>query len=86
METYSVEANQFHETVQSYFKQEHHFYDVTLATDDHHQIKAHKLVLSAGSLYFRELLEKADHPQPYIHIGGFSRYELSAVLKLENFT
>ena len=81
MKSYNVEATQFYENIQNYLKQENHLYDVTLAIDDGQQIKAHKLVLSAGSLYFRDIFEKVTHPQPYIHLGGFSKYQLDAVIE-----
>merc|ERR1712215_296186 len=67
--------------VHHYLKEEQNFRDVTLASDDNHQIKAHKLVLSAGSLYLRQILENANHPQPFIHLGGISKYELLAVVE-----
>ena len=62
METYDVEADHFKENVLGYLNKDNSFHDVTLATDDYHLMKAHKIILSAGSLYFREILEKANHP------------------------
>ena len=32
------------------------FTDVTLVSDDNKQIQAHKIILSAGSEYFRDIL------------------------------
>jgi len=81
MEEYTVSSKKFHEIVQEYSEQDQNFHDVTLASDDNHQIKAHKLVLSAGSLYLRHLLENANHPESFIHLGGVSKYELLAVVE-----
>ena len=42
------------------------FTDVTLVTDDSRQIKAHKIILSAGSEFFRNLLSDKSHPHFHI--------------------
>ena len=34
---------------------DHRLFDVTLATDDGKEIKAHKLILSAASQFFRKI-------------------------------
>jgi hypothetical protein len=58
-----------------------HFTDVTLATDDSKQIKAHKVILSACSSFFRRILHNNKHPHPLIYIKGVRFSELSAILK-----
>ena len=55
------------------------FSDVTLLCEDD-QITAHKLVLSAGSDFFRETLRKVSHPHPLIYMRGVNKKEIGAVL------
>ena len=43
-------------------------FDVTLATDDGYQIQAHKIILSAGSLFFGKIFAKTHHPHPFIYL------------------
>ena len=45
------------------------FTDVTLACEDQ-SIKAHKVVLSACSPFFKKLLKTHSHPQPLIYMKG----------------
>merc|ERR1719245_2174480 len=51
-------------------------FDVTLATDDGHIIEAHKLILTAGSEFFKNILKNTQHPKPYIHLKGVRRLDL----------
>ena len=46
------------------------FLDVTLACDDGQQIKAHKVVLSSCSSFFKNILLKNPHPSPLIYLKG----------------
>ena len=54
--------------------------DVTLACSGY-EIGAHKTVLSASSLFFREIIRKSKHPSPYIYLKGVSKESLEAVLE-----
>ena len=56
------------------------FTDVTLVSDDKMAFKAHKLVLSACSQVFRDLLVKHIQPDPIIYLRGIHSYELEAIL------
>jgi hypothetical protein len=38
-------------------RQDHYFFDVTLACEDKQKIEAHKVILAASSPVFRELLK-----------------------------
>ena len=56
--------------------------DVTLACDcDGYEIGAHKTIISASSLFFREVIRKSKHPNPYIYLKGVSKEVLEALLK-----
>ena len=44
------------------------FTDVTLVAEDHRQIQVHKVVLSSGSGFFRQILLHNPHPKPLIYL------------------
>jgi len=50
-------------------RREEHFCDVTLACEDL-QFQAHKVVLSAGSSFFEQVLKKHKHPSPLVYLKG----------------
>ena len=54
--------------------------DVTLACDGY-EVGAHKTIVSASSLFFREVIRKSKHPNPYIYLKGVSKETLEAILK-----
>ena len=64
----------------SYFRNEENFFDVTLVSDDHQHIAAHKLVLSASSKFFKDILCKTQHSNPLIYLSGFSSKDLNLVM------
>ena len=55
------------------------FTDVTLACEDQ-SIKAHKVVLSACSPFFKKLLKTHSHPQPLIYMKGMKANSLTAII------
>ena len=55
------------------------FTDVTLACEDQ-SIKAHKVVLSACSPFFKKLLKTHAHPQPLIYMKGMNSSSLTAII------
>ena len=59
-ERFSLKWKDFQSVVSQSFsvlRQEADLYDVTLVSDDHTQISAHKLVLSASSDFFKSRLD-----------------------------
>jgi len=56
------------------------FVDVTLATEDDQQIKAHKVVLSASSPVLKYILEKHPHQHPLIYLSGIRYHELRSII------
>ena len=58
------------------------FTDVTLVSDDNVQIHAHKLILSAGSEYFRNFLSDKSHPHPMLCLDGVSSENEVVLTKL----
>ena len=57
------------------------FTDVTLVSDDNMQIQAHKLILSVGSEYFRNILADKSHPHPMLCLDGVSSEDLDWIIK-----
>jgi len=56
------------------------FCDVTLVSDEQIPIPAHKIVLSACSPYFRNILVNNNHPHPLIYLRGVKLTELSSIM------
>ena len=61
--------------------QDRYYTDVTLATMDDKQIKAHKLILSSSSNFFNNIFVKNLHPHPLIYLKDINHKELELVLK-----
>jgi len=61
-------------------KDEQDFFDVTIASDDDHQIEAHKLVLSASSSFFKNILKNNKHQHPLIYLRGIKMTEIQAMV------
>ena len=57
------------------------FSDVTLATVDNQQIRAHKVILSSNSSFFRNILLNNPHPNPLIYLKGIRHKELEMVMQ-----
>ena len=62
-------------------RKEGHFSDVTLVSDDERHIVAHKLVLSASSDFFKNILQKENHPNPLIYLTGIHSKHLHGVME-----
>jgi len=67
--------------MQTYLQQEQGLVDVTLACDGNQQIRAHKVILSAGSLFLREIFSNARHPEPFIYLGGVEIKPLQKIVE-----
>ena len=61
-------------------KAENDFFDVTLVTEDEKFVSAHKVVLSASSQFFKNILKKTDHSKPLIYLSEVQFQELSQVI------
>jgi len=82
MEKFCLEWKDFESNIREYFKKQREdesSFDVTLASEDGHEIKAHKFVLSAGSDFFSGLFLRNNHPNMYIFLKGVSRSQLEHV-------
>ena len=56
------------------------FADVTLVTEGDHQIKAHRIILSAGSPFFRTFLKRNKHSHPLIYMSGVNTRDLVSIV------
>ena len=54
--------------------------DVTLVTDDGQHMQAHKVVLSAGSNFFRDIFMKGNHSNMLVYLKGISSDMLEPVI------
>ena len=82
-EKYCLKWNDFQVNVSKTFsslKKEKDFFDVTLVSDDEEHISAHKVVLSASSEFFKNILKKANHINPMIYLSGVNSKELYSVM------
>ena len=60
-------------------RREKDFYDVTLVSDDQQTFSAHKLVLSACSNFFRNILKNNLHSHPLLYLYGIKAEDLKQV-------
>ena len=71
MEKFCLKWNDFETNIRESFKElreDHNYYDVTLATDDGHTIEAHKIILSSGSRFFNKILKHTKHQSHFIYL------------------
>ena len=62
------------------FRNESYLHDVTLVSEDFKQIPAHKLVLSACSEFFKNILQQTKQSQPLVCLDGINSVDLQNVL------
>merc|ERR1712126_519774 len=80
---FSLKWNDFQTNVSSSFSKlrtESDFFDVTLVSDDEVHISSHKVVLSASSDFFKNILRKSSHSSPLIYLSGIKSKELNFVM------
>ena len=81
-EKFCLKWNDFESNISGAFRElreEKDFFDVTLACDDN-QIKAHKVIISACSPFFRSVLRQNPHQHPLLYMRGVSFTDLQSVL------
>jgi len=64
---------------------EKYFSDVTLVCEGEKQIEAHKIVLSASSPFFKQILFKNPHQHPLVYLKGVRYRDLSSMIKFIYF-
>jgi len=81
-EKFCLRWNDFESNISAAFRElrdDKDFFDVTLACDDE-QIQAHKVILSACSPFFRDILRRNHHQHPLLYLKGVKYTDLQAVL------
>ena len=81
-EKFCLRWNDFESNISVAFRElreDKDFFDVTLACDDE-QIEAHKVILSACSPFFRQVLRKNPHQHPLLYLKGVKFTDLQSVL------
>jgi len=81
-EKFCLRWNDFENNISSAFRElrdDKDFFDVTLACDDE-QIQAHKVILSACSPFFRNVLRRNPHQHPLLYLKGVKYTDLQSVL------
>ena len=81
-EKFCLRWNDFESNISSSFRElrnDKDFFDITLACDDE-QIQAHKVILSACSPFFRNVLRRNPHQHPLLYLKGVKYTDLQSVL------
>jgi len=81
-EKFCLKWNDFETNISLAFRdlrEEKDFFDVTLACDDS-QIQAHKVILSACSPFFRNVLRRNPHQHPLLYLKGVKYKDILSVL------
>ena len=82
-EKFCLKWNDFERNISLSFREireENDFFDVTLACDDE-QIRAHKLILSACSPFFKDVLRKNPHQHPLLYLRGIKFRDIQSILQ-----
>ena len=84
-EKFSLKWNEFHENISVAFsnlREDTTFTDVTLVSEDGQHMDAHKIILTASSPFFMNILKTNKHSKPLIYLKGF---KAKAMLSLIDF-
>ena len=84
MDKFCLNWSAFDANIRECFRQlreNQRLFDVTLVTDDGQHIQAHKIVLSAGSIFFNDLFRKSNHTDMLIYLKGISSDKLKPVIE-----
>jgi len=82
-EKFCLKWNDFEQNISLAFrelKDDKDFFDVTLACEDEEQVSAHKVILSACSPFFKNILRRNQHQHPLLYLKGVKYSDLQSVL------
>ena len=83
-EKFCLSWNDFQATISNSlrtFQKDGDFHDVTLVTEDMKQLRAHKVILSACSEFFKTILKANDHSHPLIYLNGVDSTNMQFILE-----
>ena len=81
-EKFCLRWNDFESNINEAFRElreQKDFFDVTLVCENE-QIQAHKVILSACSSFFRNMLRRNAHQHPLVYLKGVKFSDLQSVL------
>ncbi|QQP58307.1 Broad-complex core protein isoform 6, partial [Caligus rogercresseyi] len=82
-ETLCLHWNEYENNIKQGFSQLRDcedFFDVTLTCGGPKPIKAHRVILSACSSFFRSMLKSISHPHPFLYLRGIKAKHLESIL------
>ena len=82
-EKFCLKWNDFQQNIASSYKELRNnldFSDVTLVCEDNQQFEAHRIILSACSPFFRNVLKKTKHSHPMIYMRGLKTKDIVAMV------
>ena len=82
-EKFCLKWNDFEVNLKSSFRDlrdSRDLFDMTLVCGEFHQVQAHKVILSASSPFFRDVLASNPHTNPLIFLRGISKSDLQYIL------
>jgi len=80
---FCLKWNEFEDNIRHSFQALRHkqkLFDVTLATDDGHQIDAHRVILSSGSDFFGDVFSKCTQTNMLVYLKGILKSELENII------
>ena len=83
-EVINLDWNKFQSVTVKTFNNLHgdcNFSDVTLASEDCKPVKAHKVILSSCSQFFKNILVENNHQNPFIYLKGIDHVSLTNIVK-----
>merc|ERR1712098_671496 len=78
--SYSIASDEVSENLLKYVIEDNRLQDVTLVCDDGQQVRAHKIVLSARSPLFKEVLN-SERDDNFIYFCEFQKSEIETVME-----
>ena len=83
MEKYCLRWNEFETNVRQFFeklRKEQNLFDVSLVSEDGHSMKAHRMILSAGSQFFKNIFDSNEDKNMLIYLKGVKGDKLKSML------
>ena len=80
---FSLKWSEFEEELGNSFKvlrKEQKLFDITLATDDDHQMQAHKVILAAGSDFFSDIFSQFVETNMLVCLNGITSSDLDNII------
>ena len=83
MEKYCLEWREYKDNLSDFFLQgkgRDQFKDITIISEDFKPFKAHRVILSAASGFFSNVLENIESSNPNLYLKGIKSQELKQLL------